>query len=551
MKFSQGRLSRRTLLGGGAAIAAAGGTAFALSAGGHAPRHVAADPRTLARGNGAEPDTLDPHKATGNWENNIIGDMFLGLMTENAAADPVPGAAESYSASEDGLTYTFRLREHSWSDGVPVTAQDYVYSFRRILDPKTAAQYASILYPIKNAQAVNGGQLPPEQLAVRALDDRTLEIEFHFQVPYIAQLMTHYSTYAVPRHVVEKYGNDWLRPENIVTNGPYTLKEWVANDHIELVKNPRFHDAANVKIERIVFYPTQDGSAAVKRFRGGGFDIVDDSVPPQLTQWLKRELPDELRLHSYILTQLVLFNVHHKPFDDPRVRAALSLAIDRGVVAEKILRGGEVPAFAMVPPGMADYPGKAHLGFKAWPKAKRIQRATALLAEAGFGARNPLAFAYNVQNTTEAKIVAVTLQEMWRDIGVDVQLVQSETQVHYNLLRSRNFDVAWMGWIADYRDAKNYLFLFQSSTKDLNFGDYNNPKFDSLVGRSDMERDPAVRSDLLEQAEQTLLDDAAVIPVYFGVTRDLVSTEVRGWISNNLNINRSRYLSLERDVPMT
>lgn len=547
MKIGQGRLSRRTLLGGGAAIVAAGGTGLALSASGPAPRHVTADAKTLTRGNGAEPDTLDPHKASGGWENNIIGDMFLGLMTENAAADPIPGAAESYSASEDGLTYTFRLREHSWSDGVPVTAHDFVYSFRRILDPKTAAQYASLLYPIRNAEAVNGGRLPPEQVGVRALDDRTLQIAFHFQVPYIAQLMTHYTTYAVPRHVVEKYGDAWLRPGHIVTNGPYILKEWVANDHIELVKNPRFYDAANVKIERVLFYPTQDGSAAVKRFRGGGFDILDDSVPPQLTPWLKRELPNALRLHPFILTQFAVINMKHKPFDDPRVRTALSMAIDRDVVAEKILRGGELPAYALVPPHMGDYPGRAHLEFKSWAAAKRIARAKALLAEAGFDANRPLRFEYNIQNTTEARIVGITLQEMWREIGAKVVLMQSESQVHYNLLRSRSFDVAWEGWSADYRDAKNYLFLFQSSTKDLNFGAYGNPKFDALITGSDMERDPVRRAGLLEQAEQILLDDAAVIPVYFGVTRDLVSDDVKGWISNNLNINRSRFLSLQRE----
>ena len=545
----QGGVNRRILIGTGAAAALAG-TAFALRAGSsNAPRSAPADPFTIHRGNGAEPDTLDPHKASGNWENNVIGDMFMGLMTEDEAARPVPGAALSYTASDDGLTYTFKLREHNWSDGRPVTAHDFQYSFRRILDPKTAAQYSAILYPIKNAQAVNEGKMAVDQVGVHALDASTLQIEFHFQVPYIKELLTHYTTFAVPQHVVEKYGEDWMKPEHVATNGPYVLKQWIPNDHVWLEKNPRFHDAGNVALKTVYFYPTQDASAALKRFRAGEFDLVFDSTPPQSIDWLRRHMPKELKLYPYILTQYFQFNVKRKPFDDLRVRRALTMAIDRDIVVSKITRTGETPAYALVAPGMPGYPATAQFDFKPLSMRERIAKARWLLSEAGFGPGNPLTFDFNHQNTTETKLVAVALQEMWKQAGAIARLVPSESQIHYDLLRKHDFSVGWAGWIADYRDPKNYLFLFQSSTTDLNYGQYASARYDSIVEASDYERDTERRARLLTQAEQILLDDAAVSPVYFGVSRDLVSQRVKGWVSNNVNINRTRYLSLDRAVP--
>jgi len=539
------RLSRRLLLGGSVALAA-GSSVYAFQSGGRMQRYAEADAKTLNRGNGAEPDTLDPHLATGVWENNIIGDMFIGLMTEAADGTPIPGAAESFSASADGLTYTFRLRAHSWSDGVPVTAEDFVYSLRRVLKPETAAQYASNLYPIRNARAVNTGKLPPEQLGVRALDDRTLEIAFHFQVPYIAQLLTHYSTFAVPRHVVEKYGRDWLRPGNVAVNGPYILKEWIANDHIRLVKNPRFYGSKHVAIENVYFFPTQDSSAALKRFRGGEFDVLSNSIPPQQTLWLKREIPDELRLHSYMLTQYVVFNFDRPPFDDLGVRAALSLAIDREVLVNKVTRGGETAAYSLVPPGMPGYPGKAQLTFRDVPMTVRRERARELMKEAGYGPDRPLRFAFEIESTTEARLVAVVLQEMWREIGAEAQITQSESQVHYDLLLRRDFEVAWAGWSADYLDPKDFLFTLVSTNTSMNNGDYESHVFDALMRDSDIERDPGLRARLLQGAEQRMLDDMALAPVYFGVTRNLVSTDVRRWISNSINVNRTRWLWLQR-----
>ncbi len=539
-------VSRRVVMGAGAAAALAGGTALALREAPLAARR-AGDAKTLNRGNGAEPDSLDPHKAQGNWENNIIGDLFLGLMTEDAAGNSIFGAAENYRASADGLTYTLKLRDHTWSDGRPVTADDFVFSLRRVLDPKTASQYASILYPIRNAEPVNAGKQPLEQLGVRALDPRTLEIAFDFQVPYIGQLLAHMSSFAVPRHVIERHGDAWLRPSNIVTNGPYLLSEWVPNDRITLKKNPRFYDASKVSIDTVVYYPTQDYSAALKRFRAGELDITN-SIPSQKIDWLKTHMPRVLHMAPYILTHYLQFNLTRKPFNDVRVRTALSLAIDRETIANRVMRAGEKPAYSYIPPNLPDYPGKAELRFRSMPMAVRMAQAKSLLKQAGFTSSNPLGFEYSFQNQSDARLTAVAFQEMWKDIGVQARLSPAESQVHYNSLRRQDFDVAWSGWIADYKDPKNYLFIWQSSAGDMNVGRYQSKLFDSLVEKSDSERDARARAEILQRAEQTLLDDVPLAPIYFGVSRNLVSTQVHGWIDNDMNVNRSRYLSLDRSV---
>jgi oligopeptide transport system substrate-binding protein len=541
-------LSRRALMGAAAAVTVASSAAFTLGGKYTALiRRSRSDNKTLNRGNGAEPDTLDPQKIQSDWENNIVGDMFMGLMTEDAAANPVPGAAESFTKSTDGLTYTFKIRAHKWSDGVPVTADDFVFSFQRILDPKTAAQYASLLYAIKNAQAVNGGKLPPAALGVRAIDASTFEMKFEYEVPYLPQLLTHYTMMPVPKHVIEKHGTSWLQPRNIATNGGYTLKEWIPNDRITLVKNSHFYDAANVKIETVNFYPTQDYAAALKRFRAGEFDMAN-GVPSSEIGWLRTQMPHVLHLSPFILTQYVQFNVTKKPFDDKRVREAISMVIDREIIARRVMNAGEQPAYAMVPPHMPNYSGKAQANFRGTPMATRIAGAKKLLEDAGYGPGNPLAFEYAYQTQTDARLIAVALQSMWKQIGAVVDLVPADPQVHYAAMRRQDFMAAWAGWIADYRDAKDYLFLAQTSSKEMNFGRYSNPKFDSLVAQSDMTGDLSARDAMLGQAEQILLDDVAFAPVFYGVSRAIISEQVKNWIDNGVNINRTRYLWVDRGI---
>jgi oligopeptide transport system substrate-binding protein len=534
---------------GTAAVAAVIGTAaFTLGArNSNLIRHSQNDNKTLNRGNGAEPDTLDPQKIQSDWENNVVGDMFMGLMTEDAAANPVPGAALGFTKSADGLTYTFKLRPHNWSDGTPVTADDFVFSYRRILDPKTAAQYASLLYPIKNAQAVNGGKMPVTALGVRAVDPMTLEMRFEFDVPYLPRLLTHYTMMPVPRHIIEKYGDSWLNPKHIATNGAYVLKEWVPNDHITLVKNKRFYDAANVKVETVNFYPTSDYAAALKRFRAGEFDTTN-GVPSSEIGWLRDNLPRVLHLGAIYATQYVVFNCQRKPFNDARVRQAMSMLIDREIIAHRVMSAGERPAYAMVPPNMPAYSGSAQLKYKQLAMSARLAKAKELLADAGYGPGKTLAFDYAYQNQTDARLVAVALQSMWQQVGAVVNLVPADPQVHYAAMRRQDFMAAWAGWVADYLDAKDFLFIGQTSSRDMNLGRYSNPEFDTLVAQSDMTDDDAKRSQILAQAEQIMLDDAGFAPVFYAVTRTIISEQVKNWIDNGVTVNRTRYIWLDRST---
>src|SRR5262245_41228308 len=257
------------------ALAACGDGSNTKSASAGASNGASGSEVVLRRGNGAEPASLDPHFSIGTWEDNIISDLIVGLTTADAAGKAIPGAATSWETSPDGKTWTFHLRDLQWSDGKPVTAGDFVYSWRRILDPKTAAPYASILYGFKNAQAIGSGKMKPEELGARAIDDKTLELQLENPAPYLPELLMHTTSYPVPQQLVEAKGRDWTKPGSYIANGPYTLAEWVPNDHITLVKNPKFYDAANVKIDRVVYYPIADPDAGLKRFRAGELDTQD------------------------------------------------------------------------------------------------------------------------------------------------------------------------------------------------------------------------------------------------------------------------------------
>jgi oligopeptide transport system substrate-binding protein len=508
-----------------------------------------AAPMVLHRANGAEPDTLDPAKATGVWENNIIGDMFIGLMTEDVHGQPVLGAAASYSVSPDGLVYTFKLRGGmTWSDGTPLTAADFVYSLRRLFDPKTASPYASILYPIKNAMNVNAGLDFSPELGVRALNEETLQITLAHPTPYFLSLLTHTTAMPVPRRAIEQFGDAWTKPDHIVVDGPYKLAQWVPNSIIRLTKNPRFYDAAHVAIGEVDYYPVADSSTVLKRFRAGDFDITND-FPAREYQVLKAGgyagvTPSEVHVYPYVATTYVQFNVTRPPFDSAKVRRALSEAIDRKILTAKLLGDGEVPAYALVPPHMAHYENGPQLDFKNEPLAERQADAKRLLAEAGFSAAHPLKLTFRYRNRLDTKRVATAVAAMWKEVGVEAQLLSSDPQVHYNALRTGNFEVADAGWVADYNDAQNFLYLLQSNSGAMNYGRYSNPAFDALMKKADQTQSLAAREALLKQAEAIALRDEPLIPLFYGVSRALVKSYVKGYDDNTLGWHRTRYMSL-------
>jgi oligopeptide transport system substrate-binding protein len=500
---------------------------------------------TLHRGNQNDPDTLDPHKSTGSWESNILGDLMVGLTTEDAAANPIPGAAESWTVSEDGLVWTFKLRAGAtWSDGVPVTAHDFVYSFRRQLDPATASQYASMMYDLEGAEAVNSGAAPLDSLGVKALDDQTIEMRLTHPAPYLPQLLMHQINYPVPRHVVEKLGDDWAKPGNYVSNGPFTLAAWRPNDNVTLAKNPRFYDAANVAIDEVVFYPTDDSETALKRFRTGELDL-NIGFPSQQIEYLKRSMAAQMHVATLINVRYVAMNLKRPPFDDARVRRAVALSINREKIASEILRAGEEPAYSLVPPGTAGYEDGPQVSFKAMPMAERVAEARRLLADAGYGPGNPLTFQYRYIGDPDSRRMAAALQGMWAAAGMRVDVSVSEKKIHYNTVRAGDYDVSENNWFGDYNDAKNFLFLTQPSADEMNVSKYANPEYERLIRASDQERDTATRAALMKQAEALMLEEMPVTPVFFGVSRNLVQTWVKGWEDNILNVHRSRFMHIE------
>ena len=498
----------------------------------------------LRRGNVAEPSSLDPHFTTGTWEDAIIGDMLMGLVTNDATGRPIPGAAERWETSADGLTWTFHLRDHQWSDGKPVTANDFVYAWRRILDPKTAAAYASLLYVFKNAASVNSGKMPPDQLAARAIDDKTLEVQLENPAPYLPELLMHMTAFPLPSQVVEPKGRDWTRPGNYIGNGPYTLSEWTPNDHITLVKNPRFYDAANVKIEEVIYYPTSDPDAGLRRFRAGELD-TQGSIPTSQIAFIEETMKDSFHKEPFLANGWLVLNMQRKPFDDPRVRQALNLAYDRETMAYKVVNIGQPPSYSIVPPGITNYPGGVEFDFKSTPYADRLKRAQELMREAGFGPDKQLSTTMATGPSNDARRIAAAVQEIWRSIYVDAEITQSDAQVYSVNLRTGNFDIAGYAWVADYNDARNFLFLLMGDNE-LNYGHYRNPAFDALIRQSDQEQDLAKRGQLLAQAEALALKDVPWIPTRFQVTLNLVQPYVKGWVTNINDTNRTRWLSIER-----
>jgi oligopeptide transport system substrate-binding protein len=534
--------NRRRLLQAAAGLSAA--TALPACAG---ARTVGLDleRRSLDIANQGEPLSLDPHKASGTWENNIIGNMFVGLTTENEQAEPVPGMATHWETSEDALTWTFHLREASWSDGAPVTAQDFEYAFQRILNPESLSEYAAVLYPILNAQAVNEGTLPPEAVGVRALDDRTVEIKTEFPALYLPALLKHYTAYPVPRHIVAEHGNDWIKPQNVAVNGPFRLVRWWSNYIVHLEKNPRFFDADNVVLEHLYFYPTTDVNTAARGVLSGerGWS---SNFPNSQYESLRREAPAYVRVAPYMLVQYFSFNTTKPPFNDVRVRQAMAMAIDREFIATQIYKTGEQPAYNILPPGIANYSGGVKYPWADQPVQARREEARRLLQAAGYGPNNPLRFEFAHRNTSDNPRVAVVAQADWRSIApwVNVELAGVETQIHYANLRAKNFTAGDGGWVADFNDPKNYLFLFETRTGPQNYSGYSNPEYDRLVAASDAERDPARRDALIKEAEALMLSEAPISTNVFGTSRNLVHPQLTGWEGNVEDIHRARWFGL-------
>lgn len=535
--------TRRLAIGGTASLALGGAWLAARGPGGN-PRTP--PPRgVLRRGNGAEPGSLDPSLSEAETEENILADLLVGLTTENAAAQPIPGMATHWTISDDGLTWTFFLRRAQWSDGVPVTAEDFVFSWRRLLDPRIAAPYAYFLYLIKNAQAVNAGKQPAEALGVRAADNQTLVVTLEHPAPYLAEMLTHMTTYPLPRHVIAAKGKDWTRPGNFVGNGAFMLTEWTPHDHITLTKNPRFYDAANVTVEKVIFYPTDDYAAALQRFRAGDLD-TQTRVPAEQIDWVRAHMPEILASVPILAVEYIVINHGRKPFDDIRVRTALNLAINREAITGKIRRTGDVPAYHVVPPGIANYPGGGEFFFHDSPYAQRIAQAQALMRQAGYGPDKRLKTSYMIRATTAGsyRAVAAALQQMFAQVYIDITILPNDFAVFITTTDQHEFDIAQPAWSADFNDAQTFLDLFRTGNGN-NWGQYSNPAYDALLDASQKDTDLAGRGRHLAAAEGILLKDQAVMPLFFWVNPGIARPYVADWIANPMDYHRSRWVRID------
>ncbi len=499
---------------------------------------------TLHRGTNTEPRSLDPHLAVGNSAAVVLYDIFTGLMTLDAAGKVVPGVAESYTVSDDGLVYTFALRDNAtWSDGTALTAEDFVYSFRRLLAPETAARFASQLYPIANAVAVNRGQLAPEALGVRAIDAQTLEVTLAQPTAYLPQLMAANAASPVPRHVIEAEGRGWARPGVMVSNGAYVLAEQVPATYIRAAKNDLFYDAGNVAIGEVMYYPTENQGTSLSRFRAGELDVILNFPADQVDR-IRETMPETLHITPALGVYYLAPNHTNPPFDDPRVRRALSLAIDREAIVARLLPPGTALATNLVPPVTDGYAGTP-ADFDGRPIGERMAEARALLSEAGFGADNPLTFSFKTDPIEQNRRIAVALTSMWKAIGANPEIETTGASDVNRDGRTGNFDVIRWTWFGPFNDAATFLGLMDSANG-ANVTGYTNPVFDAKLREANAARDPEMRARLLAEAEAIINTDHPAIPLYFHAGRRLVSPAVVGWIDNPRSANLTRYLSLAR-----
>ncbi len=498
------------------------------------------------RGNDADPETLDPHRSSTVAEAHILRDLYEGLLTYDNHGALIPGAATHWNVSDDGLSYRFHLREDGrWSNGDPVTAQDFVFALRRILAPQTAAKYAEVLYPLKHARPVNRGEAAPDTLGVSAPDARTLVIGLEQPTPYLLELLTHQTSLPVHPASVARHGDAFTRPGNLVSNGAYALADMVPNDRITLRRNPHFHAASGVAIETVAFLPTPDLASAVRRYAGGEIDSLADLPGDQIAS-LKARFGAEVVLGPSLGLYAIAINTAKPPFDDVRLRRALSLVIDREFLAERVWGQTMAPAYSLCPPGLDNYRTPPQLAGRRILPIDREEEARALLAEAGFGpGGRPLTVEYRFNTTDNNRNTAVAIADMWRGIGIETRLVYTDAKTHFAHLRDGgDFDVARMSWIADYSDPQNFLFLLESGNDGLNPGRYANPAYDSLMRRAAAERDIAGRADLLFRAETIILDDLPWIPVLHTRSKALISPRLSGYHPNLRNAAPTRFLRL-------
>ncbi len=500
---------------------------------------------TLHRALPAEPESLDPQKARSIQAADVLRDVGEGLVGYTPTGELEPAAAERWIVSEDGREYTFYLREDArWSNGDPVLAEHFAFGLRRLVAPATAAFYATMLADLENAEAIVAGGESPDTLGVEVIDARTLKLRLTRPTPYILSLLTHPSTYPVHPGSVAEHGDAFARPGKLLSNGAYILKSWTPGSNIELVRNPAYRADAETTVDAVTYHVIVQPAAELNRYRAGELHVTS-TVPPDSFEAVREQFPDELRVAPTLGVYYYGFNLTRPPFADaPSLRQALSMAIDRDLLAEQIIGRGEAPAYSWVPAGTANYSPPV-MSFTDLTQPERNAIARRLYAEAGYGPDNPLTVELRYNTSDTNKRVAVAVQSMWRDVlGVKTTLINEEFQVLIANVRAREItQVFRASWLGDYNDAHTFLSVLLS-TASANTPGYASEEYDKLMKRAAEQTDLDRRRLFLEEAERVLLADHAVIPLYFYVSKHLVSPAVEGWGDNVLDYHYSRHLSL-------
>lgn len=489
-----------------------------------------ADKQEIVLNNGAEVTSIDPAKQAAEPAFNLGRDLFEGLTIQDKQGKTIPGIAESWQANDNNTVYTFKLRKSQWSNGDPLTAQDFVYSWKRLIDPETASPYAwfAAIPGIKNSNKIMKGEASAESLGVRAIDDHTFEVTLEKPVPFFIKLLSHPVLAPVHQATIEKHGSAWTQPENIVTNGAFTVSNWKVNEKMVMVKNDKYWDADNVVLEKITWLPIGDANVALNRYLAGEIDQAL-SIPSAQKNKLLKKFPEQVADTSASLGSTFYYlNTEKGPTQDLRVRQALSYSIDRNIITKAIAKNGGIPMFTLVPPQTDGF--KTHTPeFATWDQAKRNQQAQALIKEAGYGASNPLKLTFTVPTFSKDVKMATAMAGMWKSVlGAQIEIKQLEPKVFYALKDPGN--ISRGGWTADYNEASTWLDIFVS-TGEYNDSKYDNPEYDRLMAESKSLSDPSAE---YIAAEKLLIEDMAIIPMYRnGNDQYLIKAHVGGYERTN------------------
>lgn len=499
-------------------------------------------------GNGTDPQELDPHIVTGIPEHHILTALLEGLVAKDPATlEPIPAVAKQWDISDDGKTYTFQLRHNAvWSNGDPVTAHDFSWSWWRALQPALGNQYAYMLFPIKNSEAYAKGEIDDfSQVGVKILDDYTLQVELTNATPYFLQLLDHYSMFPVHRPTIEKFGNPdergslWTRPGNFVGNGPFVLKEWKLFKRVNVAKNPQYWDADKVKLNGISFHPIENVTTEERMFRSGQLHHTA-SIPIDKVAVYKQDKPEQLYTHSYLGNYFYRINTKLPHLNDKRVRQALAMSIDSKQITEQVTKGGEVPAYTFTPPDTLGYSAKPAFEFNP-------EKARQLLAEAGYPNGKDFPVTELLYNTSEGhRKIAVAIQQMWNKyLGVNIILNNQDWKVYLDSVNNGDYTIARAGWIGDYVDPNTFLDMWVKDGGNNRTG-WSNSRYDELILKlAPKTTDRNERYKLMAEAEAILLEDMPIIPIYIYNSKSLVHPSLKGLEPNILNYSLYKNLSLD------